>query len=146
MRFIVSLAFTFFVSFGANNLQAQTVLNCILNITSLETKYLPLIGFEGNKTVGVLVTIYRDNKIQVSGLLHVDAIYQPVRVTEDGIYFSGIRTFSDERVQRHYGSKIISGSLNRYSGLFSIYTPEKENRGSITFGGEGYCTKVNRLL
>ena len=146
MRFIVWLIPAIFFLFSFNNLQAQTILNCSLNITSLETKYLPLIGFEGTKLVNVMVTVHGDNKIQVSGLLHIDAIYQPVRVTDDGIYFSGIRTFSDERVQRHYGSKVISGSLNRYTGLFSIYTPEKENRGSITFGGEGYCTKVTKLF
>lgn len=124
---------------------AQSVLNCDVAVTSLESRYVPLLGFEGTKTITIVVTVFQDNRVQVSGMNHIDAVYPATRITSDGIEFSGLLSFADQNVKKYYGSKVISGFLNRYNGKFEIYTP-KDNMGFITFSGEGRCTKANKLF
>lgn len=139
------LLIIFFILFQQSNVQAQSVFNCLLKVTSLESKYVPLIGFEGTRDLNINVTVYQDNRVQVSGMGHVDAIYPPARISDTGIEFSGLLRFSDEKVRSYYVEKVISGFLNRYSGSFEIYTP-KDNMGFVTFSGKGVCTKANKLF
>jgi len=141
------LSTSFFIIFMLFNSQAygQSVLNCDVVVTSLESRHVPLLGFEGTKTITIVVTIYQDNRVQISGMNHIDAIYPAKRVTSDGIEFSGLLTPADLTVKKYYGNKVISGFLNRYNGAFDIFTP-LDNMGFITFSGKGLCTKANKLF
>jgi len=127
------------------NLGAQTNLNCILELTSFESRYIPLFGFEGTKTFNVNVTVLQDNRIQISGLGQIDAIYPPTKVSDSGVNFSGLLRFTNPTTRSHYGDRIISGSLNRFNGSFDVYTPA-DSLGFITFSGKGFCSKANRLF
>jgi hypothetical protein len=137
--------FTFALFFLSANLGAQTTLNCIVELTSLESRVIPLFGFEGTKTFNVNVTVLQDNRIQISGLGQIDAVYPPTKISDSGINFSGLLKFPNPNTRSYYGDKIISGSLNRFNGSFDIYTPA-DNLGFITFSGKGFCSKASRLF
>ncbi len=144
MKLIIKI-FVFSLSFLSINLSAQTTLNCIVELTSLESKYIPLFGFEGTKTLNMNVTVLQDNRIQISGLGQIDAIYPATKASDSGINFSGLLRFTNQNTRSYYGDKIISGSLNRFNGSFDIYTPA-DNLGFITFSGKGFCSKATRLF
>ena len=139
MTFALSLSFLSF------NLGAQTTLNCSLELTSLESRHIPLFGFEGTKTLNINVTVLQDNRIQISGLGQIDAIYPVTKFSDSGVNFSGLLKFSNPNTRSWYGDKIISGSLNRFNGSFDIFTPP-DNLGFITFSGKGFCSKASRLF
>ncbi len=142
---IVSKIFALSLTFLSFNLGAQTTLNCSLELTSLESRHIPLFGFEGTKTLNVNVTVLQDNRIQISGLAQIDAIYPVTKVHDGGINFSGLLKFSNPNTRSWYGDKIISGSLNRFNGSFDIYTPA-DSLGFITFSGKGFCSKASKLF
>jgi hypothetical protein len=139
MTFALSLSFLSF------NLSAQTTLNCSLELTSLESRHIPLFGFEGTKTLNINVTVLQDNRIQISGLGQIDAIYPATKLSDSGINFSGLLKFPNPNTRSWYGDKIISGSLNRFNGSFDIYTPA-DSLGFITFSGKGFCSKASKLF